>query len=50
MCDTKSVPVAAYKWLVCFLLEKSQKRMEQQRAAGKDEFETRNNSQVDTHT
>uniref|UniRef100_A0A3Q4BXX7 Acyl-coenzyme A oxidase n=1 Tax=Mola mola TaxID=94237 RepID=A0A3Q4BXX7_MOLML len=45
-CMDSAVPVAAYKWLVCFLLEKSQKRLEQQRSTGKDEFEARNNSQV----
>lgn len=48
MCVTKTVPVAAYKWLVCFLLEKSHKRLEQLKAEGKDEFDARNNSQV-TH-
>uniref|UniRef100_A0A672ID40 Acyl-coenzyme A oxidase n=1 Tax=Salarias fasciatus TaxID=181472 RepID=A0A672ID40_SALFA len=37
---------AAYQWLVCFLLEESQKRLEQQRAAGSGEFDARNKSQV----
>ncbi|XP_072315085.1 peroxisomal acyl-coenzyme A oxidase 3 [Eucyclogobius newberryi] len=45
-CMDSAVSVAAYKWLVCFLLDESYKRLEQQRSMGMDEFEARNNSQV----
>ena len=47
------MPLEGYKWLVCFLLENSQKRLQQQRAMGQDRFEALNNSQVrhrHTHT
>ncbi|MEQ2225908.1 hypothetical protein ILYODFUR_022361, partial [Ilyodon furcidens] len=45
-CMDAAVSIAAYKWLVCFLLDESAKRLEQHRASGKDEFEARNSSQV----
>ncbi|KAM4714094.1 peroxisomal acyl-coenzyme A oxidase 3 isoform 2-T2 [Anableps anableps] len=45
-CMEPEVSLAAYMWLICFLLEESQKRLEQQRALGKEEFEARNSSQV----
>lgn len=38
--------MGAYRWLVCFLLDKSWRRLEELRAEGQDEFEARNNSQV----
>uniref|UniRef100_A0A672YLP8 Acyl-coenzyme A oxidase n=1 Tax=Sphaeramia orbicularis TaxID=375764 RepID=A0A672YLP8_9TELE len=44
-CMDPAVPLAAYKWLVCFLLQESRNRLEQQRAKTNDEFEARNNSQ-----
>lgn len=45
-CMDSAVSVAAYKWLVCFLMEESAKRLQQQRSMGEDDFESRNNSQV----
>ncbi|KAK7867138.1 hypothetical protein R5R35_005853 [Gryllus longicercus] len=38
--------IAAYKWLICWLLEETEKRIEQQIKLGKDAFTAKNNAQV----
>ncbi|XP_014841566.1 PREDICTED: peroxisomal acyl-coenzyme A oxidase 3 [Poecilia mexicana] len=45
-CMEPEVSLAAYMWLISFLLVESQRRLEQQSALGINEFEARNNSQV----
>ncbi|XP_053716978.1 peroxisomal acyl-coenzyme A oxidase 3 isoform X1 [Synchiropus splendidus] len=45
-CMDPAVSLAAYKWLLCYLLEESGKRLAQQRRECSTEFEARNNSMV----
>lgn len=45
-CMDSAVAVAAYKWLVCYLLRESCLKLKQEKQNGSSEFDARNNSQV----
>ncbi|KAM4709892.1 peroxisomal acyl-coenzyme A oxidase 3 isoform 1-T2 [Discoglossus pictus] len=45
-CLDSSVTLAAYKWLVCYLLRESHLKLQQEKRKASNDFDARNNSQV----